>query len=113
MMKLPAGFGNLDWSDWLRGVVAGFVTGGSTAGVAIYGLAATDPAHAVSLSVVWSVFLAGGVLGMLAFLRQKPLPDMKKVETTVEMKKVMGVETASTTTVKETVMEPIKADGAK
>lgn len=72
---------NLDWTDWIRGVVAAFIGGGAGAVSAAFGVAISDPDH-FNLSnphrlivAIWFTFLINGVITLAAFLRQKPVPD--------------------------------------
>jgi hypothetical protein len=102
--QLPGGLGNLDWSDWIKGIVAAFISGGAGAVTSGVVVSVGDPQQynmgtQKFYMLVGSVFLMSGVLNMMAFLRTKSLPDVKQRETTVES---MGGQIK--TTVKETEM---------
>lgn len=110
-MNLPLGFGKIDWSDWVRGIVAAFISGGAaavTSGVTVNML---DPdrynIHTGSFYVlILAMFAANGTLNMMAFLREKPLPELKTVVSTVETTRTPGIPTTTVVTVKETSIEP-------
>jgi len=117
-MKLPLGFGELDFSDWLRGLLAAFITGGSSAVVSGVVVTANDPQHYALgtvkfFEVVGSVFLVSGTLNMFSFLRTKPLPELKVVTTTVQKTEPLRPSGTVVTTVAETHTEPISPDGPK
>jgi len=88
-LTLPAGFGNLDFTDWLRGLVSAFVSGGATGASAAFVGSTLTKDLAVGTSKFFiellAVFTISGTLSMLNFLRTKPIPDMKIVTTTVQM----------------------------
>jgi hypothetical protein len=86
MLKLPLGLGDLDFTDWARGIIAGFIQGGATAVTAAFVVAGDDPKHyaiggAAFYAILWRVFAVAGTLGVFSFLRTRPLPDVKKVVT--------------------------------
>jgi len=102
--------GYLDWGDWVYGLVSGFISGGASAVVAGVVVSFKDPEHYNPFTknfyeVLFAVFLAAGVLNVMAFLRNKPLPNVKQVETTT--KTVEPGPPTVVTTVKETHVEPI------
>lgn len=126
-MKLLGGFGNinfgnLDTGEWLRGLISAFIVGGSSAVTSGIVVSLKDPQHyspgtADFFQLVGAVFLMSGLMGAMAFLRTKPLPDVKRVETSVQTTEIPGKPTATVTTVKETAVVPVvappKVDEAK
>lgn len=114
MMQLPFGFGQLDWGDWVRGLASAFITGGASAVVTGFTVALSDPkdyslGSDKFLHLVLNVFVASGLLGGMAFLRTKPIPDVKTVTTTVEKTVQQSVDPQITMkkTVQEVHQEPI------
>lgn len=110
-MILPFGFGEIDWGDWLRGLIAAFVSGGASAVTSGFVVSLNDPKdYAIGThkfyNLVWAVFFMAGGMSAFAFLRTKPLPETKKVEKTVEMTQAPGLAPQVVTTVKETTIEP-------
>ena len=106
-MKLPFGFGDVDWSDWVRGLFAAFISGGASAVVSGIAVSTSDPDHFAFgttkfYELVFSVFMASGLLNMFSFLRTKPIPDLKTVTTTVT---TTGKATDPNPLVKTTVRE--------
>jgi hypothetical protein len=106
MTQLPAGLGSLDWSDWIKGIIAAFISGGAGAVTSGVVVSVGNPQQynmgtQKFYVLVGSVFLMSGVLNMMAFLRTKSIPDVKQRETTVES---MGGQVK--TTIKETEMVP-------
>ncbi len=83
--------GNLDWSSWIYGLVAGFIGGGAGAVSAAFGLILTDPNYNMAnprkliTVMVWTFVLPGLVAG-LAYLKQNPLPT--EIKTTIETTQV-------------------------
>lgn len=109
MAQLPLGFGTLDWSDWLRGVISAFVGGGAGAVTSGIAVSMGDPQQynmgtQKFYVLVVSVFLASGVLNMMAFLRNKPIPDVKTVTTTETVEHQTHPPATVTTTVEKTEM---------
>lgn len=89
-MNLPFGFGELDTTDWLRGLVAAFVSGGASAVTSGMVVSINDPKDyaigtAKFYNLVWSVFAIAGLFSAISFLRTKPIPDLKTVVKTVEV----------------------------
>lgn len=116
-MKLPGTLGTLDFSDWLLGMWSAFITGGASAVVSGFVVAGQDSEHFAigsshSFNLMGTVFLMSGFLNMMAFLRNKPAPDVKVVTTTIQtvdkMKPVSPnvVESKIVTTIAETHTEP-------
>jgi|SRR5579872_5309718 len=118
-MRISAGwFGDVDTIDWVRGLVSAFITGGSSAGSAALVALAQDPQHyaigsANSFRMAGGTFLVSGVLAMLNFLRTRPLPELKTVETTVKTIEQPSQAPVTVTTVKETQQVPIAPPGGE
>lgn len=111
MMTLPAGLGELDFSDWVRGILAAFIGGGASAVTSGMVVSLSDPkdyaiGSAKFFSLVGAVFVMSGFMNAMAFLRTKPLPEMKKVERTVATTEAPGKSPIVVSTVKETSIEP-------
>jgi hypothetical protein len=112
-MKLPLGFGEIDWSDWLRGLFAAFISGGASAVTSGFVVSVNDPKDYAPGSsnffwLVFSVFCASGLLGAMAFLRTKPIPDMKTVKSTIQVTEQGDAPPKTVSTVTEIHTEPIK-----
>ncbi len=114
-MKLPAGFGDLDFSEWVRSLLAAFIGGG--AGGFAGGIVVTvkDPEHYAMWSwnffqVVGSVFLVSGFMNAMAFLRTKPLPEVKHVTTTVRTTEMVFPATKVETIIQEKHVESINPE---
>lgn len=111
MITLVNGFwSSLDWDQWLYGLIAGFLGGGSGAVVSGIVVSVNDPGHYNFASrsfyvLVFSVFLANGLLQFFGFLHQNPLPKAKVV-TTVETVEKPKPTTTVTTTVEKTEVVP-------
>jgi len=110
-MQLPLGFGRLDFEDWFRGLIAAFVSGGASAVTSGLVVSLNDPKdYAIGTTkfynLVWSVFVMAGLIGAIAFLRTKPLPDLKTVTTAVATTTQPGQPPKVVTTVQETHVEP-------
>ena len=115
-MQLPFGFGDLDWSDWLRGLIAAFVGGGASAFTGGLVVAGQDSTHFAmgspnSFKLMAYIFLASGASSAMAFLRQKPVPDLKTITTTViTTGKTSDLNPIVVTKVQETHVEPVVSD---
>lgn len=63
---------------WLHNLVAAAITGGATSGMSAIGIAVADAAGAnvnpLNMKQVGVLFLSGGLVGLLAYLKQSPLP---------------------------------------
>lgn len=82
-MQLPGGFGDLDFADWLRGLFAAFVSGGSSAVVSGFTVSLMDPKDygfraGKVYALMGTMFLVNGIMGAMMFLRSKPVPNHKK-----------------------------------
>ena len=108
-------FGQLDFDEWALGLWSATISGGASAVVSGLGLMIIDPndfnMHSGKLWIVaGQLFLFNGFLGAMNFLRNRPAPTMKKVETTVQKTEIPAQPKATTvtTTVKETQVVPIE-----
>ena len=88
-MNLVRGFwSNLDWDNWLYGLISALIGGGSGAAGSAVGVMVVDPKdfNLDHLSMVFKVMLVTFVLGALqpffAYLHQSSLPKAKVVTTT-------------------------------
>lgn len=115
-MNVPL-LGEVDVSDWVRGVVGGLIGGGagaiSSGGSAMLFI---DPAYIAAHGVgfifrmMGGTFILSGVMSAALFLAKNPLP-IKLTERTVESKQVGGKPAVVTETVKETTVStepPVK-----
>src|SRR6185437_59117 len=101
---------NLDWDNWLYGLIAGFLGGGSGAVISGVVVSVNDPAHynfATSgfYVLVFSVFVANGLLNFFGYLHQNPLPKARVV-TTVETTKTSPPDTQTKVSVEKTEIVP-------
>lgn len=115
-MQLPLGFGHLDFEDWARGVVSAFITGGAGAVTSAFSVTAIDSDHFPAgglkfFEVAAMVFCVTGFMNMMAFLRTKPLPDIKTVVKTVEVTAAAGTAPKVVTTFQETSTQPVVDSG--
>lgn len=120
-MKLPLGFGELDFEDWFRGLIASFISGGASALTSGFTVSAMDPkdynfqtGFSKLMSLMSAMFLVNGVMSMALFLRNKPVPDMKTIKMTTETTTVGAKPIVEVKTVEETHVEsvtPKKPDG--
>jgi len=117
-MNLPANLGTLDWSNWLRGVIGGFIGGGAGAfGAGSSAMLFLDPAYLAShgtgivLKLMSGTFLISGITGMMLFLAKEPIPSkIKTVETTKETTQVGTKAPTVVETVKETVVQSVPTE---
>lgn len=103
----------LGFRDWIRNLIAAFITGGASAVVSGITVSTMDPSdYAVGThkfyTLVMTMFIVNGIIGMMAYLKQKPLPDItttvRKAEETYlagheEPAKVVKTVTETTTAV--------------
>lgn len=114
-MRLLEKLGTLDWEEWLLGLWTAFISGGASAVVAGFVVGTADPngdfspMHLRFYMLMGAVFLASGLLNLMAFLRQKPAPDHRTVTTTVQTIQRDPPMTTVVTSVAETHTEPIKS----
>jgi hypothetical protein len=109
-MKLPLGFGTVEFDDWARGLIAAFISGGSSAVTSAFAAKIVLPGAmgvAQFFELAGSVFVVTGALQFFGYLAQKPLPAMKEVVKTIETTEVPRKPTVTVTTVEETHVEPI------
>lgn len=107
-MRLPLGFGRIDWSDWLRGLVAAFISGGATAVTGGIVASQNNPNYYSMggfVKLVLPVFVVWGVFGMFFFLRTRSLPELKKVEKEIKTTEQPGKQPTTVTTITETSIE--------
>jgi len=67
------------FNRWFHGVASAAITGACSAGLASLGINAANVAGIVvpqlNLKQLGFVILGGGLVGMMAYLKQSPLPD--------------------------------------
>jgi glycerol-3-phosphate acyltransferase PlsY len=85
-----AGFGKLDWENWMYGVFAGFIGGGATAVTSGVTLNMVDPKDfnvytSKFYVMVAAIFAANGLMSMFMFLKQNPLPPIVTTTTTTSV----------------------------
>jgi hypothetical protein len=109
--------GDLDFSEWFRGLVASFISGGASAvsgGITVSALDSKDYNFQTGLpkllTLMGVMFLVNGILSMMLFLRQSPVPSHKTVMTTEKTTVVQPTSppTKIETTVVETHKEPLE-----
>jgi hypothetical protein len=112
-MNLIDGFwSSLDWDQWIYGLIAGFLGGGSGAVISGVVVSVNDPKDYNFASrgfyvLVASVFLANGLLNFFGYLHQNPLPKAKVVTKVETVEKVSEAPAKTvTTTVEKTEMVP-------
>lgn len=110
-MQLPGGLGSLDFSDWFRGLVAAFIGGGAGAVSAGFSVIVQDP-HDYNVytrklyTLMLMCFIINGIISAMAFLHQRPVPELRVVKTTVETAKTEGEPTTTIRKIEETHVEP-------
>lgn len=110
-MKLPLGFGSLEFDDWARGLIAAFISGGSSAVTSAFAVNVVLPGQlgvGKFFFVAGSVFTISGALQFFGYLSTRPLPPMKEVATTIEKTKVPGKPTITVETIEEKHVEPME-----
>ncbi len=69
---------------WLRNLGAATITGGATTVMAALGIMGADALGAkvqsLDLKQVGILFVSGGVVGLLSYLKQSPLPPLRKIK---------------------------------
>lgn len=114
-MKLPAGLGDLDFGQWAYGLVAAFLGGGASAFAAGIANILNHPNesiwHVEFWSTVGTTFVIAGMISMFAFMRNKPLPELKTVTNTTAVTEQAGKPPVAVTTVSETHTEPVNTEG--
>ncbi len=86
-LKISGFWANLQWSDWLYGLLYGAIGGGSNSVNAAFGAILVDPkdfsfGSAKSFKLMGWTFAFSALMSMFLYLKQKPLPD-KIVEKTL------------------------------
>lgn len=79
--QLPGDMGMIDWTGWTRGLVAALIGGGAGAVTSGFGNIIVDPKDFnIYTGKLWAVmgacFLINGVLSMMAYLHNKPIPEI-------------------------------------
>lgn len=100
-------FENLDWGNWIYGLTAAIIGGGSTAVVTGVAVVVTDPQHASLRHLAETtavVFLFSAVKDAFLFLKQNPLPKIITTTTTET------VHQANPTTVVTKTVEQVKVE---
>jgi hypothetical protein len=117
-MLLPLGWGDLDFSEWFRGLIAAFVSGGAsaiTSGITVSAMDSRDYNLATGkiYALMGAMFAVNGLMGAAMFLRNKPVPDHKIVTTTIQETTVRPTKPATTVvrTVEEVHTEPKDKEG--
>jgi hypothetical protein len=111
-MQVPL-LGNLDWSDWLRGVAGGFIGGGAAALTSTGTLAGLDPAYFAAhppgyvFKLMGILFVSNGVVGAALFLKQKPVPEVKTQETSMVTTETSPAGAVTETKVQQKTTEPV------
>lgn len=108
-MNIPL-LGSIDLTDWLRGLIGGFIAGGASAVTSGPTLALVDPAHFNLRSgdfyvAVLSIFMANGVVGMMLFLAQHPVPGSKVTTSTLQKTETQPSGATVETKVEQKVVE--------
>ncbi len=112
-MKLPMGMGTLDWGQWAYGLIAAFIGGGAGAFASGLGSIIVDPVDFNPSSdkfwkLIITTFVIAGLAPFFAFLHQKPLPEIKTVEKTIQTTTPATPDSPKIVeTVKETHLEAI------
>ena len=104
---------SLNWADWAYGLIYGMIGGASNSVYSAFGAMIVDPkdfafGSGKSLHLIWLVFAFSALMSAFLYLKQKPLPEMKQREETVEVTEVKGKPVATVTTVKETSVVPME-----
>lgn len=75
------------WQEWLYGLIAAVVGGGSQAVVGAVGLNIKDPEHfnmktGGLVGICWTLFASGALVSFFLYLKQSPTPKVKREEST-------------------------------
>lgn len=111
-INLPLGFGSIDFSDWVRGLLSAFIGGGASAVTSGIVVSLKDPVHYAPgtldfFQLVFAVFAMSGLVSAMTFLRQRPIPELKQVITTTKtIDDGLLTPNKVITTVQETHIEP-------
>ncbi len=116
--QLPLNLGQLDFSNWMIGLVSAFISGGAGAVITGTGVMTVDPVHFAShpwmmFRVYAITFLSTGFFSMMNFLHQKPVPltltTYQKVTEDASGKETTKIQVQSSLD----VQEPKIKDGTK
>lgn len=107
----------LDWSNWLYGLFAGMIGGGSTAVTGALAASAIDShdfglGTARSFKLMAAMFAMSAAKDMFLYLKQNPLPKVVTV-TTVETTQQMTPKSTVVTTVEQTKVEELPKGESK
>lgn len=88
-MRLPFGFGYLDWDDWVQGLISAVISGGANAAYGAFGAAVIDGDHFKAFGsnffhLGMGIFAFAGFVSGMNFLRTKSFPGRLVVKNTVE-----------------------------
>lgn len=85
----------LDWTDWLYGLVGGFIGGGASGVIAsLAAMGITPESYNLSLKLgstlklFLACFILNGAISMFLWLKQKPLPELIERETVTITKEI-------------------------
>lgn len=110
-MTLPLGLGDVDLTDWVRGLFGAAIQGGAGAVTASFVASTMSKDLAIGsakfFELVFTVFAVNGTLGFFAFLSKQPLPPIKTVTTSVQSTQIGSAPPMVTTKVSETHTEQI------
>ena len=72
---------NTKTNIWLHQLMAAAITGGATSGLSSLGITVADAAGAnvgaLNMKQVGVLFVSGAMVGLLAYLKQSPLPPVE------------------------------------
>ena len=110
-MKMLTVAGNLDFSDWVRGLLSAAISGGSSAVSGGAGASLLAPEHfnihnGQLYELVIGMFCFNAFISLSKFLALHPLPDLKTVTTTVEITTQGNQAPKTVETVAEVHQEP-------
>ncbi len=112
--RIKGFWASLAWDSWAYGLLYGMIGGASNSVYSAFGAMIVDPKDfsfgtLKSFELIGWVFAFSALMSAFLYLKQQPLPEMKKVEQTVEVTEVKGKPVATVTTVKETSVVPIES----
>lgn len=105
--------GELNWRDWITGVVGGFIGGGAGAVTSAVSMLVVDPNYVAThganiLKIMSMTFLVSGLLGAALYLKQHPTPDVITTTTKTERTEVREEPAATITTkIEQQKVEPV------
>lgn len=79
--QLPGNLGTIDWTNWVRGLLAATIGGGAGAVQSGFGTMVVDPKdfniYTGKLYMVMGVcFCFSGIMSMMTYLHNKPIPEI-------------------------------------